>query len=59
MDFTSPQRLAWSALENAMHVSFKSRKHAMGHVFVEISGSDGKVFTGSTKEKLLRSDVMK
>lgn len=55
MDFTSPQRLAWSALENAMHVNLKSRKHAMGHVFVEISGPDDKVFTGSTKEKLLRS----
>jgi hypothetical protein len=55
MDFASPHRLLWSALENAMHVNFKSRKHAMGHVFVEISGPDEQVFTGSTKEKLLKS----
>ncbi len=55
MDFRSPQRLVWSALENAMHISFKTRKHAMGHVFVELSGPDSAVFTGSTKEKLLKS----
>jgi hypothetical protein len=55
MDFSTPHRLAWSALENAMHVNVKSRKHAMGHVFIELSGPDSTLFVGSTKENRLRS----
>ncbi len=55
IDFSSPYSLAWTALNNALSFDFYSRKHAMGHVFIELSGPGKSIFTGSTKDKLLRS----
>lgn len=55
IDFSSPARLAFTATENALSFDFHTRKHPMGHVFIELGGPDQKIFTGSTKQRLLSS----
>ncbi len=55
IDFSSPRSMAWTSLGNTLTMHFSQRKNAMGHVFVELSGPDYRVFTGSTKQHLFSS----
>ena len=55
IDFSTPRRMAWTAFGNAMTMHFSQRKNAMGHVFIELTGPDKQIFTGSTKRRLFAS----
>jgi hypothetical protein len=55
IDFSTPRSMVWTAFGNTLTMHFSQRKHAMGHVFVELSAENSQVFTGSTKKRLFSS----
>lgn len=61
IDFSSPRLMVWSAFGNALTMHLSQRKHAMGHVYIELRGNDTSVFVESVKEHLFvsgRKEIM-
>ncbi|MBE0663658.1 MAG: hypothetical protein IH597_14480 [Bacteroidales bacterium] len=61
IDFSSPRRMMVTSSLNAFSLHFSQRKHAMGHVFIELAGPEYSTFVESVKRQLFisgRKDVM-
>jgi len=61
IDFSSPRRMMVTSSLNAFSLHFSQRKHAMGHVYIELAGPDHSTFVESVKKQLFisgRKDVM-
>jgi hypothetical protein len=61
IDFSSPRRMMVTSSLNAFSLHFSQRKHAMGHVYIELAGPDHSTFVESVKRQLFisgRKDVM-
>lgn len=55
IDFSTPRLMAWTAFGNALTMHFSQRKHAMGHVYIELGGPEFSTYAESTKERLFAS----
>lgn len=55
IDFSTPRSMAWTAFGNALTMHLSQRKHAMGHVYIELAGPEFSTYAESSKERMFAS----